>query len=149
MVVRKPAHEFLKDVGVPYDEKENYVVVKHAALFTSTVLSKVLQRPNVKLFNATAVEDLIVKQGKVSGVVTNWALVTLTGHDTQSCMDPNVIESKVVVSGCGHDGPFGASGVKRLEAIKLVEGNKGMLSLDMNSAEDGKLSLSGHGVTLS
>ncbi|KAI8059910.1 thiazole biosynthetic enzyme, chloroplastic [Gongronella butleri] len=135
MVVRKPAHEFLKDVGVPFDEKENYVVVKHAALFTSTIMSKLLARPNVKLFNATAVEDLIVKQGKVAGVVTNWALVTLN-HDTQSCMDPNVIEAKVVVSGCGHDGPMGASGVKRLESIGLVQPLKRMRCLDMAVAED-------------
>ncbi|CAO3642892.1 unnamed protein product [Cunninghamella blakesleeana] len=134
MVVRKPAHEFLKDVGVPFDEKENYVVVKHAALFTSTIMSKLLARPNVKLFNATAVEDLIVKDRKVCGVVTNWALVTLN-HDTQSCMDPNVMEAKVVVSGCGHDGPMGASGVKRLESIGLVEPLKRMQCLDMNVAE--------------
>lgn len=30
-------------------------------------------------------------------------------HGLQSCMDPNVIEAKVVVSACGHDGPFGAA----------------------------------------
>ena len=73
-----------------------------------------LAAPNVKLFNATAVEDLIVKEdearGKyVAGVVTNWTLVSLN-HDTQSCMDPNVLESKVVVSSTGHDGPMGATG---------------------------------------
>ena len=43
----------------------------------------------------------------IGGVVTNWTLVALH-HDTQSCMDPNVIEAKVVVSSCGHDGPMGA-----------------------------------------
>ncbi|KAG1088532.1 hypothetical protein G6F42_020243 [Rhizopus arrhizus] len=135
MIVRKPADKFLDELEIPYEEKENYVVVKHAALFTSTILSKLLMRPNVKLFNATAVEDLIVKNGKVAGVVTNWTLVTLN-HNTQSCMDPNVMEAKVIVSGTGHDGPMGASGVKRLESIGLIEGNKGMLSLDMNAAED-------------
>lgn len=36
----------------------DFVVVKHASLFTSTLLSKVLAAPNIKLFNATAVEDL-------------------------------------------------------------------------------------------
>lgn len=135
MVVRKPADKFLDELEIPYEEKENYVVVKHAALFTSTILSKLLMRPNVKLFNATAVEDLIVKNGKVAGVVTNWTLVTLN-HNTQSCMDPNVMEAKVIVSGTGHDGPMGASGVKRLESIGLIKENKGMLSLDMNAAED-------------
>ncbi|KAF9988386.1 triosephosphate isomerase [Modicella reniformis] len=121
MIVRKPGHHFLAEVGVPFDDcNENYVVVKHAALFTSTILSKLLMRPNVKLFNALAAEDLIVKNGRVAGVVTNWTLVTLH-HDTQSCMDPNVIEAKVVVSSTGHDGPMGASGVKRLQKIGLIK----------------------------
>ena len=79
------------------------------------------QAPNIKLFNATAVEDLIVREdelrGKyVGGAVTNWTLVSLN-HDTQMCMDPNVLESKVMVSSTGHDGPMGASGMY-LSALK-------------------------------
>uniref|UniRef100_A0A0D3GRW0 Thiamine thiazole synthase, chloroplastic n=1 Tax=Oryza barthii TaxID=65489 RepID=A0A0D3GRW0_9ORYZ len=135
MVVRKPAHLFLDELGVAYDEQEDYVVIKHAALFTSTVMSRLLARPNVKLFNAVAVEDLIVKEGRVGGVVTNWALVSMN-HDTQSCMDPNVMESRVVVSSCGHDGPFGATGVKRLQDIGMIDAVPGMRALDMNTAED-------------
>lgn len=64
MVVRKPAHLFLDELDIAYDEADDYVVIKHAALFTSTVMSRLLARPNVKLFNAVAVEDLIVKQGR-------------------------------------------------------------------------------------
>ncbi|KAF7811135.1 thiamine thiazole synthase 2, chloroplastic [Senna tora] len=118
-----------------YDEQEDYVVIKHAALFTSTIMSKLLARPNVKLFNAVAAEDLIVKDERVAGVVTNWALVSMN-HDTQSCMDPNVMEAKVVVSSCGHDGPFGATGVKRLKSIGMIDSVPGMKALDMNTAED-------------
>lgn len=85
MVMRKPADAFLREIGVAYEEDgddSNYVVVKHAALFTSTLLSKVLQFPNVKLFNATAVEDLITRPREdgtiqIAGVVTNWTLVCL------------------------------------------------------------------------
>ncbi|KAI3909565.1 hypothetical protein MKW98_013982 [Papaver atlanticum] len=135
MVVRKPAHKFLDELEIEYDEQDTYVVIKHAALFTSTIMSKLLARPNVKLFNAVAAEDLIVKDDKVAGVVTNWALVAMN-HDTQSCMDPNVMETKVVVSSCGHDGPFGATGVKRLKSIGLIESVPGMKALDMNTAED-------------
>lgn len=109
--MRKPAHLFLDELGIDYDEQDNYVVIKHAALFTSTIMSKLLARPNVKLFNAVAAEDLIVKGNRVGGIVTNWALVSMN-HDSQSCMDPNVMEAKVVVSSCGHDGPFGATGVR-------------------------------------
>ena len=136
MVIRKPGDEFLRELGVPYDDKGDYVVVEHAATLTSTLLSKTLLTGRVKLFNATAVEDLVVKNGRVAGVVTNWAMVTRFGHDTQSCMDPNVLECKVLVSACGHDGPFGASGVKRLQSLGLVERIPGMGALDMNTAED-------------
>ncbi|VAI90065.1 unnamed protein product [Triticum turgidum subsp. durum] len=138
MVVRKPAHLFLDELNIEYDEQEDYVVIKHAALFTSTVMSRLLARPNVKLFNAVAVEDLIVKEDRVAGVVTNWALVSMN-HDTQSCMDPNVMEAKVVVSSCGHDGPFGATGVKRLQDIGMIQAVPGMKALGRPNGIDGTL----------
>ena len=91
--------------------------------------------PSVKLFNAVAVEDLITRDGRVVGVVTNWSLVT-RAHGTQSCMDPNIMEAKVVISSCGHDGPYGASGVKRLVQIGMIKEVPGMKALDMNASED-------------
>lgn len=69
------------------------------------------QFPNVKLFNAVAVEDLITRPDvladepgkvRVSGVVTNWTLATLA-HGLQSCMDPNVIVAPIVLSFAGHE----------------------------------------------
>ncbi len=48
-----------------------------------------------------------------------------------------VIEAKVMVSSTGHDGPMGASGVKRLERLgMLTRPASGMGALDMNTAED-------------
>ncbi|KAL2117530.1 hypothetical protein VTJ04DRAFT_7190 [Mycothermus thermophilus] len=140
MVMRKPADAFLRAVGVPYEDEGDYVVVKHAALFTSTLLSRVLAMDNVKLFNATAVEDLITRpreEGgvRVAGVVTNWTLVSLN-HDTQSCMDPNTINSALTISTTGHDGPFGAFSVKRLVSMKQLPELGGMRGLDMQRAED-------------
>lgn len=152
MVMRKPADAFLRELGVPYDDEGNFVVVKHAALFTATLLSKVLAMPNVKLFNATCVEDLITRRGpgsarqdghenddeadlRIAGVVTNWTLVSMH-HDDQSCMDPNTINAPVVISTTGHDGPMGAFCVKRLVSMQRIEKLGGMRGLDMNSAED-------------
>ncbi|CDO93401.1 unnamed protein product [Kluyveromyces dobzhanskii CBS 2104] len=158
MIMRKPAHLFLDELNIPYEDEGHYVVVKHAALFMSTVLSEVLKFPNVKMFNATAVEDLVTRPAEdgtehvnVAGVVTNWTLVTMN-HDTQSCMDPNVIELSgykdngdrdlsqkhgVILSCCGHDGPFGAFTVKRMASIDSSKSYAGMKGLDMNRAEDG------------
>lgn len=140
MVMRKPAEKFLDEINVPYEDEGDYVVVKHAALFTSTLLSKVVSFPNVKLFNATAVEDLITRREadgtvRVAGVVTNWTLVSMH-HDDQSCMDPNTINSRVVISTTGHDGPFGAFSVKRLVSMGSLEKLGGMRGLDMQTAED-------------
>ena len=80
--MRKPADAFLREIGVEYEDEGSYVVVKHAALFTSTLLSKVVAMPNVKLFNATTVEDLITRKMpdggvRIAGVVTNWTLVSM------------------------------------------------------------------------
>ncbi|KAL3478104.1 Thi4 family-domain-containing protein [Aspergillus californicus] len=146
MVMRRPAELFLNELGVPYEEDPgmpNYVVVKHASLFTSTLLSKVLTFPNVKLFNATCVEDLVtrpspsgnVQDVQIAGVVTNWTLVTLH-HDDHSCMDPNTINAPVIISTTGHDGPFGAFCAKRLVSMSTIDKLGGMRGLDMNSAED-------------
>lgn len=141
MVMRKPADAFLREVGVPFDDEGDFVVVKHAALFTSTLLAKVLSLPNIKLFNATTVEDLITRRRssddgvRVAGVVTNWTLVSMH-HDDQSCMDPNTINAPVVISTTGHDGPFGAFSVKRLVSMKQLEQLGGMRGLDMQTAED-------------
>jgi len=141
MVMRKPADAFLKELGVPFEDEGDFVVVKHAALFTSTLLSRVLAFPNIKLFNATAVEDLITRPTsvpgvvRIAGVVTNWTLVTMH-HDDQSCMDPNTINAPIVISTTGHDGPFGAFSVKRLVQMQQIGKLGGMRGLDMNVAED-------------
>lgn len=144
MVMRKPADAFLNDLGVPFEDEGDFVVVKHAALFTSTLLSRVLQFPNIKLFNATTVEDLITRPAptsadpqavRIAGVVTNWTLVSMH-HDDQSCMDPNTINAPLVISTTGHDGPFGAFSVKRLVSMQQLEKLGGMRGLDMRTAED-------------
>ncbi len=50
--------------------------------------------------------------------------------------DPNVIEAKVMVSSTGHDGPMGASGVKRLLKLGMVDAAPGMAALDMNTGKE-------------
>jgi cysteine-dependent adenosine diphosphate thiazole synthase len=129
----------IDDLEVKYADEGNYVVVHHAAYFMSTLLSKVLAFPNVKLFNATAVEDLITRPTsdnsvRIAGVVTNWTLVTLH-HDDHSCMDPNTINAPLIISTTGHDGPFGAFSAKRLASFGAVNLG-GMRPLDMVTAED-------------
>ncbi|KAH9042252.1 Thi4-domain-containing protein [Lactarius pseudohatsudake] len=134
MVVSKLAYRLLTELDVPFEVEGNFVVVKHAALFTSTILSKVLRMPNVVMFNATTVEDLMVHDDRITGVATNWAPVA-QNHDSQSCMGPNVITAPVTVSATGHDGQIGAFCAKRLVSAGLREQPEGMRRLDTNKAE--------------
>lgn len=40
------------------------------------------------------------------------------------------------MSSCGHDGPFGATDVKRLKSIGMIDPVPGMKALDVNTAKD-------------
>lgn len=42
-------HLLLDELNVEYEDEGAFVVVKHAALMTSTLLSKVLAAPNIKV----------------------------------------------------------------------------------------------------
>ena len=44
------------------DEVDYFVAIEHVALFTSTIMSQLLTRPNVKLFNTMVANDLIMKE---------------------------------------------------------------------------------------
>ncbi|XBI01831.1 hypothetical protein VPH35_130513 [Triticum aestivum] len=61
MVVRKPAHLFLDELNIEYDEQEDYVVIKHAALFTSTDIGMIQAVPGMKALDMNTAEDAIVR----------------------------------------------------------------------------------------
>ncbi len=62
------------------------LISSYRPAFHTPLCSQVLAQPNVKLFNATVVEDLIIREDaesgkpRVGGVVTNWTLVALNHH---------------------------------------------------------------------
>lgn len=105
MVMRKPADAFLRDLGIPYEDEGNYVVVKHAALFTSTLLSKVLGFPNIKLFNATAVEDLITRPSDTEGKV-RIAGVRIPSNSSSNRLGSLTSTSAYLTFDCSRTFPF-------------------------------------------
>ncbi len=68
-----------------------------------------------KIFNAMSVEDLVFKDGKVSGLVINWTPVERLGMH----VDPLTVISKAVIDGTGHPS----------EIMKLAT-DKAMIKLD-------------------
>lgn len=52
MVIRKPAHRLMDELSIPYEDEGTFVVVKHAALVTATLLAKVGGGWNIERFRA-------------------------------------------------------------------------------------------------
>lgn len=90
---------------------------------------------SISFCNTYTAKGLIVKNGNIFSFVTNRTLVSLN-YNTQLCMNPSVVETKVIVSDTGHDGLTNARGVKILEVIDLIKEKKDMLSLGIKVAEN-------------
>jgi thiamine thiazole synthase len=85
----------------------------------------------VKLLNSTNVEDLVLKEDHVDGVVIQWYPVQQMPKFI-TCMDPIAIRSKVVIDATGHDSFL----VKRLsEQRSGIPVPKGCGSLWVDEAE--------------
>jgi len=80
--------------------------------------------------NLTKFDDLVLKNGRVSGVVVNWMPVSALPRNI-TCVDPIALESKMIIDASGHD----SVAVKRLVDRGLVEW-KGMNPMHVNEGED-------------
>src|SRR3970040_2358177 len=80
--------------------------------------------------NLTKFDDLVLKNGRVAGVVVNWMPVSAVPRNI-TCVDPIPLESKMVINSSGHD----SVAVKRLVDRKLVEW-KGMNPMWVDQGEE-------------
>ena len=84
----------------------------------------------VKVLHMTSVDDVVLKNGRVCGVVVNWTPVGALPRQI-TCVNPVSLEARVVVDATGHD----AAVVEKLAHRGLVE-LTGMGPMDAGSSED-------------
>jgi thiazole biosynthesis enzyme len=108
VVVQESAREILDEFEVDYRPAENGLYVLDAVELASTLASRAI-KAGVKIFNMIEVEDLLVKDGRVSGLVINWTPIMMTGLH----VDPLTVEAKFVVDSTGHGAQISQHLLKR------------------------------------
>ena len=98
---RAPAQEVMDEIGVPYEEYRKGLYVADGPHATSKLISSACEA-GVKFLQLTLVEDVVMREGRVAGVVVNWTPVRGLPREI-SCVDPVALESKVVIDSTGHE----------------------------------------------
>src|SRR3990167_6413024 len=127
--MRAPADHMLKELNIPHKEMTKGLFVCDTAFFASRLIHSACEA-GVKILSMTIVEDVIVKNKTVRGLVVNSTPVTMLPKMI-TCLDPILLESKLVIDASGHD----AVAVRLLSKRGLVC-VKGMGALDVEISED-------------
>ena len=129
VTVREPAQKVWDELGIPYKKVSEGLYLTPGPHAVSKLIASTCDA-GVKFLNLTKFDDLILKNGRVSGLVVNWMPVSALPRNI-TCVDPIALEAKIVIDASGHD----SVAVKRFVNRKLVDW-KGMDPMWVNSGEE-------------
>ncbi len=129
ITVREPANKILDELNIKYKKVSEGLYATPGPNACSKLIAAACDA-GVKFLNLTKVDDLILRDGRVSGVVVNWMPVSALPRNI-TCVDPVALEAKVVIDASGHD----AVAVKRLMDRGLVK-FAGMSPMWVEKSED-------------
>ncbi len=97
IVVQEEAKRILDEFGVSTEKfQEGYYTAD--SVETVSTLCAAACRSGVRIFNGISVEDLMVREEAVVGLVINWSAVEMAGLH----VDPLAVRAKFVVDATGH-----------------------------------------------
>jgi len=97
IVIQEEAKPILDEFGVSTEKfREGYYTAD--SVETVSMLCAAACRAGVKIFNGISVEDLMVREESVVGLVINWTAVEMAGLH----VDPLAVKAKFVVDATGH-----------------------------------------------
>lgn len=97
IVIQEEAKRILDEFGISTNKfQDGYYTAD--AVETACTLCAVACRAGVKVFNGISVEDLMMREGVVIGLVINWTAVEMAGLH----VDPLVVRAKFIVDATGH-----------------------------------------------
>lgn len=111
IVVQKEAKKILDEFGISTRIYEKGYYLADSIESVSAICLKAVKE-GVKIFNLLSAEDVLVRKGRVLGLVLNWTAVEMAGLH----VDPISIKAKFVVDATGHDA----------EVVRIVEKKSGI-----------------------
>jgi len=129
VTVREPAQKIWDELGIPYKKVGNGLYLTPGPHAVSKLIAATCDA-GVKFLNLTKFDDLVLKNGRVEGIVVNWMPVSALPRNI-TCVDPVAFESKMIIDASGHD----SVAVKRLVDRNLIEW-KGMNPMYVNEGEE-------------
>lgn len=129
VTVREPAQKVWEELGIPFKKVGEGLYLTPGPHAVSKLIAGACDS-GVKFLNLTKFDDLVLRDGRVSGVVVNWMPVSALPRNI-TCVDPVALESKIVIDASGHD----SVAVKRLVDRGLVDW-KGMNPMHVDEGED-------------
>ena len=129
VTVREPAQKIWDELGVPYKKVQDGLYLTPGPHAVSKFIAGACDA-GVKFLQLTKFDDLVLKNGRVAGIVVNWMPVSALPRNI-TCVDPVAFEAKIIIDASGHD----SVGVKRLVDRGLAEW-KGMEPMYVNDGEE-------------
>ncbi len=126
IVVQDEARELLDEFGISCKEYKAGYYVANSLEATAALTNKAI-RAGAKIFNLVTIEDVMVRDQQVAGVVVNWSSVEMANLH----IDPISFRSHAVIDATGHPCEItriveNKSGGKLLTPSGKIEGEKSM-----------------------
>ena len=135
IVIQEESKPLLDEWGVNATHyKENYYVA--SSLETLGVLLSQAIKKGAHIFNCVSVEDVLIYDKKIHGVVINWSSAVMAGFH----VDPLTVRSSFVVDATGHAAEI-AHVVSQKSGAKLLTSTGGVIGEKPMWAEKGEKAL--------
>ena len=98
IVIQPESKHLLDEIGVRVEDAGDGYYTADSVECVAKLLASAMDA-GAKVWNAVSVEDVMIRQDKISGVVINWTAVNVT----KMHVDPLTIGSEFVIDGTGHE----------------------------------------------
>lgn len=119
IVVQEEAKPLMDELGVRTTQyAPGYITA--SSVETTAALCLACARAGAQIFNLIGVEDLMVREDRVCGIVINWTAVEQTGLH----VDPLTVSAKAVVDATGHEAEIVRTFTRKMGACLAVPGGE-------------------------